>query len=68
MPKTNLWNRLEALKVPFKLRVTTIRLYENIIAKFRNTKGWLEEINCNIGVKQGCPLCPLPFLAYTLTS
>jgi len=39
LPWTNLWNILEELKVPFKLRATTIRLYENIIAKFRNTKG-----------------------------
>jgi hypothetical protein len=67
VPRTNLWNRLEELKVPSKLRAVAVRLYENIIAKFRSTKGWLEEINCNIGVKQGCPY-PLPFLAFTLTS
>jgi hypothetical protein len=52
----DLWNILEELEVPFEFNVTTIRLYENVIAKFRNTKGWLEEINCNIGVKQGCPV------------
>jgi hypothetical protein len=56
LPRTNLWNRLEELKVPFKLRATTIRLYEKFIVKFRNTKGWSEENNYNIGVKQGCPL------------
>jgi hypothetical protein len=56
MPITNLWNRLEELKVPFELRVVAIRLYKNVIAKFRNTKGWLEEINDNIRVKQGCSL------------
>ena len=33
-----------------------IRMYERVIAKFRNDEGRQEEINCNIGVKQGCPL------------
>jgi hypothetical protein len=36
--------------------MTTTRLCESIISKFRNMEGWLEEINYNIGVKQGCPL------------
>jgi hypothetical protein len=64
VPRTNLWNRLEELKVPFKLRVVAIRLYEKVISKFRNTEGWSEEINCNIGVKQGCPLSPTLFNIY----
>lgn len=51
MPRTNLWNRLKELKVPFELRVNMIRLYENVIAKFRNTRGWSKDINCNIGVQ-----------------
>jgi hypothetical protein len=46
------------------LRVVAIRLYENVISKFRNTEGWSEEINCNIGVKQGCPLSPTLFGIY----
>jgi hypothetical protein len=50
----NLWNKLEEIKVPLKLRVVVVRLYENVISKLRNTKGWSKEINCNIGVKQGC--------------
>jgi hypothetical protein len=37
VPVTNLWNRLKEIKVPFELRVCAIRLYMNIIAKFRNT-------------------------------
>jgi hypothetical protein len=46
------------------LSVVAIRLYENVIAKFRNIEDWLEEINCNIGVKQGCPLSPTLFGIY----
>jgi hypothetical protein len=56
VPITNPWNKLEELKVPFELIVVAIRLYENVIADFRNSEGWSEEINYNIGVKQGCPL------------
>jgi len=61
VPRTSLFNILEELKVPFKLRVVAIGLYENMIVKFWNTKGWSKEINCNIGVKQGCPLSPTHF-------
>ena len=39
-------------------------LYENIIAKFRNTQGWSEDIKCNIEVKQACPLSPTLFDIY----
>jgi len=64
MAINNCWNRLEELKVPFELRVATIRLYEKFIAKFRNNKGWPEEINYNIGVKRGCPLYSTLFVIY----
>jgi hypothetical protein len=64
VPKNNLWNRLEELKVPFELRAATVRLYEKVIAKFRNTKVLSKEIDCNIGVKQGCPLSPTIFGIY----
>jgi hypothetical protein len=39
-------------------------MYENVIAEFKNTKGWSKEINCNIKVKQGCPLSPTLFGIY----
>jgi hypothetical protein len=55
---------LEEIKVSFELRVVAIRLYENVISKFKNTEGWLKEINYNIGVKQGCPLSPTLFDIY----
>ena len=52
VPRINLWNILEKLKVRFELRVVVIRVYEMVIAKFMNINVWLEEINCNIGVKK----------------
>jgi hypothetical protein len=39
VPRKNLWNRLEEIKVPLELRVVAIRMYENVIAKFKNTEG-----------------------------
>jgi hypothetical protein len=64
VPRKNLWNRLEDIKVPLELRVTTIRMYANIIYKFKNTEVWSKEINYNIGVKQGCPLSHTLFGIY----
>jgi hypothetical protein len=58
---------LEEIKVLLELRDATIRMYEKIIDKFKKNQGWSKDINCNIGVKQGCPLSPT-LLAYTLTS
>ena len=67
MPRTDLGNRLEELKVPFGLRVVVVRLYEKLIAKFTSNEGWSEEIYYNTRVKQGCPLSPT-LLEFTLTS
>ena len=67
MPRNNLWNRLEELKAPFELRADAIRLYEKFITKFKNNEGWTTDINCKIGVKQGCPLSST-LLAFTLIS
>ena len=64
VPRNNLWNRLEELKVPFELRATSIRLYRNSIAKFKTNEGWSKNINCNIRVKQGFPLSPTLFGIY----
>jgi hypothetical protein len=61
VPRTNLWNRLEELKVPFELRFVAVSLYEKVIFNFRNTKCWSEEMKYNIIVKQGCPLSPTLF-------
>ena len=40
VPRKNLWNRLEEIKVPPELRDSTIRTYDNVIVKFKNTEGW----------------------------
>ena len=64
VPRYNLWNRLEELKVPLELRAATIRLYENVIAKLKSNEGWSKDIKCNIGVKQGFPLSPTLFGIY----
>ena len=50
--------------MPLELRVATIRMYEKVIAKFKNNEGWSKEINCNIKFKQGCPLSPTLFGIY----
>jgi hypothetical protein len=64
VPRKNIWNMLEEIKLPLKLRTVAIRMYKNIIAKFKNTEGWSKEINYNIGVKQGFPLSPTLFGIY----
>ena len=58
VPRNNLWNILEELKVPFELRAAAIRLYENVISNLKSNEGWSKDIKCNIGVKKGCPLSP----------
>ena len=64
VPRNNLWNRLEELKVPFKLRAAAIRLYENVIAKFKTNEGWLKNINVISDLNNATPY-PQPFLAFT---
>ena len=46
LPRNNLGNRLEELKVHFELRVATIRLYNKFIVKFKNNEGWTTEAGC----------------------
>ena len=55
VPRNNRWNISEELKVPFKLRAVAIRLYKNVIAKFKTNEGWSKDIK-------------LPFLAFTSIS
>ena len=44
--------------------VAAIRLYKNVIAKFKSNEGWSKDIKCNIRVKQGFPLSPTLFGIY----
>jgi hypothetical protein len=39
VPRKNLWNMLEEIKVPLELRVVAISMYENVISNFQNTEG-----------------------------
>jgi hypothetical protein len=39
IPRKNLWDRLKEIKVFFELRVIAIRLYKNVISKFKNIEG-----------------------------
>ena len=64
MPRNNMWNILEELKVPFELRAAAIRLYESVIAKLKKIEYWSTFINCNIGVKQVCHFSPIFFSIY----
>ena len=63
-PRNKSWNRLEDIKVHFELRVAAIKLYEKVIAKFKNNEGWITYIYCNIEVKQVSPLSPIIFGIY----
>jgi len=38
VPRKNPWNRLKEIKVPLELRDAAIRMYENVISKFKITK------------------------------
>ena len=64
VPRNNLWNRLEELRVPFEFRAATIWLYENVIAMLKRNEWWSKYIKCNIRVKQGCPLSHTLFGIY----
>jgi hypothetical protein len=50
-----------------ELRYIAISMYENVISKFRNNEGWLEEIIVIYGLRN-IVLCLLPFLEFILTN
>ncbi|MCY6525141.1 hypothetical protein, partial [Actinobacillus pleuropneumoniae] len=49
-PRDKLWERLEEITVPPKLRIVVIRLYGTVIAKLKTNEGQSKGIKCNIGV------------------
>jgi hypothetical protein len=67
VPRKNLWNRLEEIKVPLELRVVAIRMYENIILSLKTLRAGQKRLTAILESNKVVP-CPLPFLAYTLTS
>jgi len=61
---TNIWNRVEEIRVSFPVENCIINVVRDHCVKFRNTKGCSKDINCNIGVKQGFPLSHMFFGMY----
>jgi len=41
--------------------ISIICLYENVITKLKINEGWSKDMQCNMEVKQGCPLSPSLF-------
>ena len=64
IPRDKLWERLEEIMVPTKLRIAMICLYQTVIAKVKTNEGWSKDIKCNVRVKQGCPLSHTLFGIY----
>lgn len=52
------------LELTSELRFVVYRFYAQVIAKLKTNQWWSEEISCNIGLKQGCPLSPTLFGIY----
>ena len=67
VPRKNLWNRLEETKFPLELRVVAIRMYEKVIASLKTLRASQRTLTAVLESNKVVP-CPLPFLAYTLTS
>jgi hypothetical protein len=67
VPRKKIWNRLEEIKVSLELRVVAIRIYENVIAKFKTLRAGQKRLTAISESNKVVP-CPLLFLAYTLTS
>ena len=67
VPRNHLWNRLEELNVPFELRATAIKLYENVNANFKSNEEWSKDIKRKSDLNKVSP-SPLPYLAFTSTS
>jgi len=67
VPRNNLWNKLEELKVPLELRVVAIRLYENFILNLRALRGGRKILTVTLELNKAAP-SPLPFSTFTSIS
>jgi hypothetical protein len=47
---------MEDLGIHFECRFFIYTLYEQVNPKTETSQGWVEEINYDIEIKQGCPL------------
>ena len=59
--RNKLWEALEETGVSTKMICMIKAIYKNVIAKVRFGNKLSEEINCPLGVKQGCLLSPALF-------
>ena len=61
VPRAGLRLRLQELGVPCDLRISSYRLYQRVVCRLRGRLGLSQAFECNMGVKQGCPLSPTLF-------
>ena len=60
LPKKELLERMQHIGVSKK----AYRLYEQVMCRLKTTHGFSKSFTSNMGVKQGCPLCPTLFGIY----
>ena len=58
MPIWNLIYCMDNLGNPFEPRFSIYGLYKQAISKFKTNQGWLDDINCNIRIRQGYHVSP----------
>jgi Reverse transcriptase (RNA-dependent DNA polymerase) len=64
VPRDQLWKRLYDKGVRGRMLFTLQALYSNVTFSIKFQEGVSEEFNCNMGVRQGCPLSPFLFGVY----
>jgi Reverse transcriptase (RNA-dependent DNA polymerase) len=64
VPRDQLWKRLYDKGVRGRMLFILQALYSNVTFSIKFQEGVSEEFNCNMGVRQGCPLSPFLFGVY----
>ena len=67
VPRKNLWNMLEEIKVPLELNDAAIRMYETLLISLKTLRSGQKRLTAISESNKAIP-CPLHFLAYTFTS
>ena len=62
--REKLFNRLKQLGIRGIYLNNIIAMYKNTSYKIKLTNGFLDPLECNLGLKQGCPLSPMLFNLY----